>query len=117
MKEFDRIKVSVDKIFNIKDLGLLKNFLDLEVTHSKEEIYFSHRKYCLDLLQEYGLLGSKPDATPLDSPIKLHVDNGKSFKDIGPYKRLIGCLLYLNTTIRTSYMLHISLVNSYTILQ
>lgn len=79
-------------------MGLLNFFLELEVTHSKEEIYLSQRKYCLDLLQESGLLGTKPYATPLDYSIKLHIDNGKSFKDIRANRRLIGRLFYLNTT-------------------
>lgn len=46
----------------------------------------SQRKYCLDFLQESSLLRSKLAATPLDSSIKLHADDGKSFEDIRAYR-------------------------------
>ncbi|PNX60021.1 retrovirus-related Pol polyprotein from transposon TNT 1-94, partial [Trifolium pratense] len=98
MQEINRIKGILDHNFKIKDLGVVKYFLGLEVAHSKEGIYISQRKYCLDLLNDSGLLGSKPASTPLDPSIKLHQDNGKSFEDISLYRRLVGKLLYLTNT-------------------
>lgn len=98
MPEFDRIKLILDENFSIKNLGILKYFLGLEVAHSQAGISLSQRKYCLDLLQESDMLGSKPAPTPTDSSVKLHADSGKAFEDIGAYRRLIGRLLYLNTT-------------------
>ncbi|GAU24572.1 hypothetical protein TSUD_149130 [Trifolium subterraneum] len=96
--EIDRIKAILDTNFKIKDLGVVKYFLGLEVAHSKEGISISQRKYCLDLLKDSGLLGSKLASTPLDPSIKLHNDNGKPFEDISLYRRLIGKLLYLTNT-------------------
>ncbi|KAK2361432.1 putative mitochondrial protein [Trifolium repens] len=98
LTEIDRIKCILDDNFRIKDLGIVKYFLGLEVAHSKEGISVSQRKYCLDLLNDSGLLGSKPASTPLDPSVKLHHDDGKPFEDIGQYRRLIGKLLYLTNT-------------------
>ncbi|GAU47169.1 hypothetical protein TSUD_28920 [Trifolium subterraneum] len=74
--EIDRMKTILDTNFKIKDLGNLKYFLGLEVAQSSQGIMISQRKYCLDLLEDTGLLGSKPVTTPLDPSIKLHQDNG-----------------------------------------
>jgi hypothetical protein len=98
LTEFDRIKRILDAQFKIKDLGVLKYFLGLEVAQSREGIHVSQRKYCLDLLKDSGLLGSKPVTTPLDPAVKLHNNEGKLFEDISQYRRLIGKLLYLTNT-------------------
>ncbi|KAK2399633.1 putative mitochondrial protein [Trifolium repens] len=98
LEEIQRIKSILDSSFKIKDLGTVKYFLGLEVAHSKEGISISQRKYCLDLLNDSGLLGSKPASTPLDPSVKLHNDDGKIFEDISLYRRLVGKLLYLTNT-------------------
>jgi len=57
-------------------------------------ITISQRKYCLDLLNDSGLLGSKPAGSPIDPSVKLHQDDGKPYDDIVAYRRLISRLLY-----------------------
>jgi hypothetical protein len=63
-----------------------------------EGITISQRKYCLDLLKDSGLLGSKHASTPLDPAVKLCNDDSKPYADISQYRRLIGKLLYLTNT-------------------
>ena len=51
--------------FHTKDLGMLKNFLGVEVMRSKQGIILSQRKYVLDMLSETGKLDAKPCSTPM----------------------------------------------------
>jgi len=84
--------------FRIKNLGDLKYFLGFEFARSKVGISINQRKYCLELISEAGMLGSKPATTPSDPSIKLHVDEGTLLTDPSSYCHLIGRLIYLANT-------------------
>lgn len=96
--EISKIKEALDNTFGIKDLGLLKFFLGLEVAHSSKGISLCQRQYCLNLLLDSGCLGSKPTSTPMEPGSHLHQDDGPLFHDVECYWRLVGRLLYLTTT-------------------
>jgi hypothetical protein len=98
MTEIQATKDALHSVFMIKDLGLLKYFLGIEVAHSKHGISLCQRKYCLDLLDDSGMICSKPASTPSDPSIKLHQDSNAPYPDVPSYRRLVGRLLYLNAT-------------------
>lgn len=75
--EFQQIKTLLNKKFSIKDLGVLKYFLGFEVARSQTEITLCQRKYTLDLLQDAGLLSSKPCPTPMQPQLQLHKTYGE----------------------------------------
>ena len=52
----------------------------------------------LDILEETGLLGSKPVETPMDPNVKLYEDQGELLSNLERYRRLIGKLNYLPIT-------------------
>ena len=66
-----QLKDNLSKIFEIKDLGILKYFLSIEVAYSKAGIFLFQRKYILDLLHETGLLGGKGASTSVEFNVKL----------------------------------------------
>jgi hypothetical protein len=53
------------------------------------------RKYNLDLLQDAGLLSSKPCPTPMQPQLHLHKTSGEPLSESTTYRRLIGRILYL----------------------
>lgn len=55
------------KEFEIKDIRMLKHFLGMKITRSREGISISQQKYTLDLLKETCML-SKPSYIPTDLP-------------------------------------------------
>ena len=85
--------------FGLKDLGSLKYFLGLKVARSDRGISLNQRKYCLEILQDTGFLGSKPVRTPMEQNLHLSKDVGKLLPDASQYRKLVGRLLNLTLTI------------------
>ncbi|KAJ0621525.1 putative RNA-directed DNA polymerase [Helianthus annuus] len=100
-QEIKKFKQFLSSNFMIKDLGKLKFFLGIEVLYSEQSICLSQRKYCLELLSDFGLLGCKPVNVPIEQnyiiSAKCKSDDG-FLTDITGYQRLIGKLIYLSHT-------------------
>ena len=92
----------------MKDLGVLRYFLGIEVSCGKEGIYLSQRKYALDIINECGLLGAKPAPTPMEKNHNLARSDGVFYTEPAKYRRLVGRLVYLAITKpEISYAVHI----------
>ncbi|KAJ0688424.1 putative RNA-directed DNA polymerase [Helianthus annuus] len=99
--EIDKVKTLLSNNFQIKDLGILKYFLGLEVVYDKSGLCLNQRKYCLELLAEFGYLGCKPVNTPIELShvVNKRADNDRTeLIDITNYQKLIGKLIYLSIT-------------------
>ncbi|GJV21926.1 ribonuclease H-like domain-containing protein [Tanacetum coccineum] len=79
--EIEKFKVFLASKFQINDLSSLKYFLGIEVLENKNGLSLSQRKYCLELMCDYGLLACKPAAIPMQQNISLnHVESEKDKK-------------------------------------
>ena len=58
----------------------------------------SQRKYAVDILQDSGLTGSKPEKFPIEQNLKLNLTDGDKLHDPTRYRRLVGRLIYLTVT-------------------
>ncbi|KAD4889124.1 hypothetical protein E3N88_21197 [Mikania micrantha] len=78
-----------------------KYFLGIEVLYSQEGICLSQRKYCLELLGEFGYLGCKHVKTPIEQSFIVS-SKGKEgdtvLDNITGFQKLVGKLIYLSLT-------------------
>ncbi|KAM2653882.1 hypothetical protein EV2_025463 [Malus domestica] len=98
LQEMERLKTFLLTRFRIKDLGDLKYFLGIEFSCSKKDIFMCQRKYALDILQDSGLTGARPDKFPMKQNLKLTPTDGALLDDPTKYRRLVGHLIYLTVT-------------------
>ncbi|GJR24286.1 ribonuclease H-like domain-containing protein [Tanacetum coccineum] len=99
--KIEKFKKFPESKFKIKDLGSLKYFLGIEVIKTGNDLCRSRRKYCLELLKEYGLLGCKPVSTPMEPNFVLPYIATKEdplYDNVTGYQKLLGKLIYLTHT-------------------
>ncbi|CAL8161743.1 unnamed protein product [Prunus armeniaca] len=96
--EIDELQKRLASEFEMKDLGSLKYFLEVEATRSKHDLFLSQKKYVMDMLADTGMLDCKPYETPIVENHKLGIyeDQVPTNKEI--YHRLVGQLIYLSLT-------------------
>ncbi|XP_076907463.1 uncharacterized protein LOC143563925 [Bidens hawaiensis] len=75
-EEMKKLKESLFKEFEMKDLGRLKYFLGIEVLRSKKA--------------ETGMIDCKPADTPMMVNHKLHMEEGGELANKERYQRLTG---------------------------
>ena len=112
VQAINEVKAFMGSKFLIKDLGKLKYFLGIEVLNSDGNMFLTQRKYCLELLAEFGMLACKPCNTPIETkecsakPDQVIVD--VPLTGITNYQKLVGKLIYLtHTRPDISYAVHV----------
>ncbi len=108
---FDLKKLLKQK-FEMKDLGELHYFLDIEVIQSPKGIWLLQRQYALNKLSEYGMTGCKPILIPLEQNVKLSVDEGDLVDDTTMYRCIVGNLIYM-TIIRPNLNYVVGVVSQF----
>ncbi|KAJ0555649.1 putative RNA-directed DNA polymerase [Helianthus annuus] len=100
-QEILHVKQFVQSKFLIKDLGILKYFLGIEVLKVDDGLCLSQRKYCLELLAEFGMTGCKPVSNPIEPNYvvtALCEKESENLINVSGYQRLVGKLIYLSHT-------------------
>ena len=97
-KDIASLKDAMNHAFSMTDLGLLSQFLGLEIAQSQHGIKVHQYKYALDFLNKFNMKYCKPSKTPFLSVVKLEEAGSSPMANNTLYRQLIGCLLYLTHT-------------------
>ena len=84
--------------FKMSLLGELTYFLGLQVQQTKDGIFLSQTKYLKQILEKYGMEGSKLVCTPMVTGCSLSSNDESPTVNQPVYKSMIGSLLYLTGT-------------------
>ena len=89
---------SMHSKFEMNMMGELNFFFSLQIKQLKEDTFINQAKYVRDLLKKYNLEEIKTKSTPMDSSIKLDMDDKDKLIDQTKYRAMIGSLLYLTAS-------------------
>ncbi|XP_052483029.1 uncharacterized protein LOC128036174 [Gossypium raimondii] len=91
-------KLSMQKEFDMSDLGLMSYFLGMEIHQRKVDIFISQEKYALNVLRKFKLEFCRGLGSPMPLKLKLSKNNGEKICDPSIYRSIVGSLLYLAAT-------------------
>lgn len=84
--------------FSLKDLGVVKSFLGIEITHTTEGIHLNQMAYIKDLLAKLNMQEAKGYATPMVSNLRLSKNEGHPTVDGTLYRSVVEALQYTTIT-------------------
>lgn len=107
----DVFKSEMKKEFEMKNLGLMKFFLGIEVTKNDKGIFICQSRYAKDVLRRFRMINCSPVSTLVATSTKLgREENEMDFDTI--FKKVVGSLLYLIAT-RPDIMYGVSLISRF----
>jgi len=92
------LKKLLKQKFDIKDLGELRYFFNIEVIQSPKGIWLLQRQYAFNKVFEYGTTSYKPISIPLEQNVKRNVDEGDLVEDTTMYRHIVRSLIYMTIT-------------------
>ncbi|OWZ19017.1 LOW QUALITY PROTEIN: Integrase, catalytic core protein [Phytophthora megakarya] len=101
------VKEALKNAFKMKELGTAKFILGMEIDHNKNDgaLMIKQTRYIDDVVERFGQLNSKATDNPCASNLKLSKTQSpgtveeRAEMQPKPYRSLIGCLLYITTSI------------------
>lgn len=109
------LKMALEKIFDVTDLGDPSRIVGIEITRTKETLTISQPLYIDSILRKYGMEHANPVSTPLDPNHKL--EPNKEIREpnrSNDYASLIGSLQYLAIATRPDIAFAVNRLASYT---
>ncbi|POM78168.1 Integrase catalytic core protein [Phytophthora palmivora] len=115
------MKAGIAEKFRIKDLGLARFILGIEINCDMERkaLTISQRAYTESIINRFGQENAKPSVTPLDRIVHLtktdepKSDDVKAKMKSKPYRSLVGSLMYLACGIRPDIAVAVAKLSRY----
>jgi hypothetical protein len=97
-----KIRLDLNQVFEVKDLGELTHFLGMEIHRNREQktIFLSQKKYCEELLEKWDMTEAKARKLPIGPGEVMHREGETLNTEQFPYLSLVGGLLYLSCCTR-----------------
>lgn len=116
--EITKLKTVLNKEFKMKDLGLISDFLGINVKQNLQNgtTVLSQRNYLENVIKRFGMDNCKPMMTPMDQNFnsKIFESDVKCDKNIeGICRRIVGCLMYAVSGTRPDLCFAISILSRY----
>ncbi|KAH7852964.1 hypothetical protein Vadar_031538 [Vaccinium darrowii] len=121
--EINRLKVQLNKEFEMKDLGEARKILGMEIQRDrvKGTIHLTQQQYLKKVLERFGVGkgNSKPVSVPLAPHFKLSAslspssEEERKYMTNVPYASLVGSLMYAMVCTRPDLAQAVSMVSRY----
>ena len=95
----DKITEHLQSSFKIKRLGLVKNYLGVNISSTEEGFQLSQTTYIDTLLDRFGMTSCHPSPTPYSSG-QVSEEHLKPLEDRSLYLQIVGALIYLASITR-----------------
>jgi hypothetical protein len=92
------LKQKLKDEFDMSDLGLVKQYLEVEFHPLPNGLFLTQQQYSNDMLQEFGMLESRREHTPLPASTVLLSDMHSPLVNSQLYCHMVDKLIFLTTT-------------------
>ncbi|GKB77342.1 retrovirus-related pol polyprotein from transposon TNT 1-94 [Tanacetum coccineum] len=84
--------------FQMRSIGELTFFFELQVQQKKDGMFISQDKYVGEILKKFGFTKVKTASTPMETQNPLLKDEDGEEVDVHMYRSMIGSLMYLTSS-------------------
>lgn len=112
--ETEFLKSKLSSEFEVKDLGMAKNCLGMEIKHDRVNgvLALSQENYIDQLLKRFNMTDCKTVKTPIETKLDFLNETENKTDDV-PYQALIGSLMYLSVLTRPDISFSVSYLSQY----
>ena len=116
MQVMNTIKSKLSSRFHMKDLGLVKHYLGMDINYQREDgvVILSQSHYVTKILKRFSMSDCKSVATPMESKLILSPhEDGATELTSAPYRQLIGSVMYLMLCTRPDVSYSVGLLSRF----